>query len=126
MQAFPVEWCNSFFHVHSRKTTISNHLLSPILLLLRQNRPVVVVACISIKYERSCCGPEIGIRQYWLAYQVIFQLLKCSLLFLLPTKRYFLPTQFVVGLSKNEKYKDELSLIASKTKEALKLFHSQW
>ena len=83
------------------------------------------MACISIKYERSCCGPEIGIRRYWPAYQVIFQLLKCSLLFLLPTTRYILPTQFVVGLSKNEKYKDELSSIASKTKEALKLFHCE-
>ena len=40
-QVFPVEWCNSFFHVHSRKTAISNHLLSPILLLLRQNHPVL-------------------------------------------------------------------------------------
>ena len=45
---------------------------------------------------------------------------------MLPTKRYILLTQFVEGLSKNEKYKDELSVIAIKTKEALEVFHIQW
>ena len=46
---------------------------------------------------------RIGISQLWHTYQVIFQLLICSLLFLLPTKQYVLVTQYVEGLCSNIK-----------------------
>ena len=52
----------------------------------------------------------------------IYQLLNCSSLSLLPTKQYIFCTQIEKALSNKGKSNDELSVIGSKAKEALKLF----
>ena len=72
-------------------------------------------------WERYC-RTEIRISLSWRSYQVIFQLLKCSSLSLLPTKQYIFCTQIEKALSNKGKSNDELSVIGSKAKEALKLF----
>ena len=54
---------------------------------------------------------RIGISQLWHTYQLIFQLLKCSLLFLLPTKRYVLLTQYVEGLCSNKKFYPKMNYL---------------
>ena len=74
-----------------------------------------------LSWERYC-RTEIGISLTWRSYQVIFQHLRCSSLSLLPTKQYIFSTQIVKALSNKGKSNDELSVIGSKTKEALKLF----
>ena len=72
-------------------------------------------------WERYC-WTEIGVGLSWNSYQVIFQLLKCSSLSLLPTKKYIFCTQIEKALSNKGKSNDELSVMGSKAKEALKLF----
>ena len=52
---------------------------------------------------------------------MIFQLLKCSSLSLLPTKQYIFGTQIEKALSNKGKSNDERSVIGSKAKEDLKL-----
>ena len=81
--------------------------------MLRKHRPYYyLLACIGIKGERSCRSSEIRISQHWHAYQAIFELFKCRLLFLLPTIWNILLTQYLEGLCSNGKSKelDELSV----------------
>ena len=60
---------------------------------------VQLLPCIRLLFSPA----HIGISQLWHTCQAIFQLLKCSLLFLLPTKRYVLLTQYAGGLCSNKK-----------------------
>ena len=65
--------------------------------------------------------------QHWHAYQASLSFSNAACCFyLLPTKQNILLTKCVEGLRSIGKSEDELSVIASKTKEALKLFYIHW
>ena len=73
--------------------------------------------------DRSSAWSEIWICQYRCTDQAIFELLKGTVLLLLPAEWHIFPAQLIKGLSNNENARDESSIIGGKTKEGLKLFN---
>ena len=73
--------------------------------------------------ERSSTWAEIWMCQYCCTDQAIFELLKGTILLLLPAEWHIFPAQLIKGLSNKENARDESCIIGGKTKEGLKLLN---